>query len=92
MKQITKKQLELIVDRINEVTGSNPVPWSTKGKKYKSNIGNFHLSWAYGGVALHRMMNESGGVTDIFSGHMTKRHLANRMWAYLSGLELKKEL
>jgi len=57
---------------------------------FDTQIGNFHLSHAYGGVCLHRMVNEGGGVTDIFGcGHVTKRDLANRMQAFIKGLEFK---
>ena len=62
-----------------------------KDGQYRSNVGNYHLSGAYGGYALHRMDNESGGVRDVFGcGHQPKRELANRMHAFISGLEASK--
>ena len=82
MKAITEKQLYSIVERINEITNS---PQDYKG------IGNFHLSFAYGGVSLHRRMNDGGGVYDVFScGYVPKRELANRMWAFISGFSHAK--
>lgn len=88
MKQITQKQLEQVVNRINEVTNSPMESYSKTAEKFKANIGNYHLSYAYGGVCLHRIVSDCGGVEDVFySGHTTKRDLYNRMQSYLLGLE-----
>jgi hypothetical protein len=86
--RITQKDLEAVVNRINAVTKSPPTSYTkTKDGKYKANIGNYHLSGAYGGVSLHRMHNSSGGVEDVFScGHTTKRDLYNRMQSFLLGV------
>jgi hypothetical protein len=36
------------------------------------------------------MVNTGGGVTDIFGcGHVAKRDLANRMQAFIKGLEFR---
>lgn len=92
MKRITNRDLEDLVAIINRITNSPEVSWErhklTDGRLIsKSNIGNYHLSYAYGGVSLHRMSNESGGVsTPINSGHVSKRELYNLMQAYISGL------
>ena len=86
-EKITEKQLRAIVERINRVTGSPMEPY-TNGK---ANIGNYHLSFAYGGVELDRMVR--GGVTcPLGGGHVPKRELAERMWAYLAGLEAREEV
>lgn len=83
MRRITLAQLDATVDLINEVTQSPATPW-TDGK---SNIGNYHISQAYGGYSLHRMSNEGGGVRDVFScGHVPKRNLHDRLWAYYYGI------
>jgi len=92
MSRITNKDLEAVVRRINLITKSPLDSWErTKlpdGRLIsKSNVGNYHLSYAYGGVSLHRMSNESGGVsTPINSGHVPKRELYNLLQAFLSGL------
>lgn len=78
MKRITEKQLQTLVDRLNEKAGI--VHPSMR------NVGTYMLSFAYGGVSLHRLMNESGGVDDVFScGHVPKRDLYNRVQSYLLG-------
>jgi hypothetical protein len=51
-------------------------------------VGNYHLSHAYGGVCLHRMDNESGGVTiPLDYGYMSRRELYNAMRAFIEGFE-----
>ena len=60
--RITDSMLEARVRRLNELTGSPLSPYSTIDGRAVANIGNFHLSYAYGGVCLHRMANESGGI------------------------------
>jgi hypothetical protein len=87
--RITQKDLEAVVARINDVTGSPKEAYNLETRT--SNIGNYHLSYAYGGVALHRMHNERGGIQDIFHGHMPKRELYEKMQAFISGLTARKD-
>lgn len=90
-KRVTDKDLEAIVKRINLITGSPLEPY-TKGDdgKYKANIGCYHLSHAYGGVSLHRMHNDGGGVVDVFRcGHVSKRELQMMMFAFIEGMDAK---
>ena len=95
MNRITANQLQAIVDRLNTLTESPPRAYSVDPKtgKLTANIGNYHLSFAYGGVALHRMANESGGVsTPLYTGHIPKRELAERLHAYIYGIQAGLEL
>jgi hypothetical protein len=83
--RITQKHLEALCDRINTLTKSPTRPYVDG----KAQVGNFHVSYAYGGVCLHRMFNAGGGVTcPIGSGHVPKRELYNEMQAFIRGLEL----
>ena len=87
-RRVTEKDLEAIVSRINRITNS-PLTSYTKDDtgKYRANIGNYHLSHAYGGVSLHRMHNDGGGISDVFRcGHVTKRELQMMMFAFIEGL------
>lgn len=88
--RITDKHLDGMVNRLNELTG-NPVTSYTKvDGKLKANIGNYHLSEAYGGVELHQMDNESGGVNVISrNGYGTKRQLYDFLTAFIAGIELR---
>jgi hypothetical protein len=91
--RITRKTLEAIAARINAVTNSPLESYSkdTQGK-YRANVGNFHISGAYGGYCLHRMVNIDGGVTDVFNvGHQSARNMADRMYAFVRGLEFAKQ-
>ena len=87
MSRITDKDLQAVVNRINRETKSPAERYAKDGDKYKAHIGCYHLSHAYGGVALHRMHNEGGGVEDVFGGHMPKRELYERMHAWIRGYE-----
>lgn len=89
--RITKSDIDAVVERINRITGSPLEPYTKTGEvpnqKYSANIGNYHLSGAYGGYALHRIDNESGGIRDVLgSGHLSKRDLYDRMQAFIRGL------
>lgn len=89
MHRVTDKDLQAIVARINRMTGSPLEPY-TKGADghYSANIGNYHLSHAYGGVCLHRMVNQGGGVTDVLMCcHVPKRELQTAMFAFIRGME-----
>jgi hypothetical protein len=88
MQRITETHLQAKIDRLNRITGSPAEPY-TDGK---ANIGNYHLSHAYGGVCLHRMHNSGGGVSSPLStGHVSKRELAGLLSAFIAGIESTKE-
>jgi hypothetical protein len=90
--RITKSHIQAKADYLNKITGS-PLEAYTRAPdgKFVSNQGHFHISCAYGGYSLHRMVGEAGGVTDIFScGHIPARELAERMSAFERGLEFNK--
>jgi hypothetical protein len=88
MQRITDSMLEARVRRLNELTGSPKEPYSLIDGKTVANVGNFHLSHAYGGVCLHRMANDGGGVrTPIISYHTTKRELYGLINAWMDGIQ-----
>jgi hypothetical protein len=85
--RITIKHLDAKADTINRMTNSPVEPSRTVDGKYCANIGNYHISCAYGGYSLHRMVTEGGGARDVFDcGHIPARQLAALMSAYTSGL------
>lgn len=91
-QRITPADLNAVVDRINHETNSSAEPY-TKGTdgKHRANIGAYHLSRAYRGYSLDVMVNDSGGVRDVFGcGHTTARDLYNRMHALLAGMHINK--
>lgn len=87
--RITKSNLNGVIELLNRVTNSPAEPYVKVGDKYTAQVGNYHLSSAYGGYSLHHMANESGGVRDVFSrGHMPARELYELIHAYRRGFEL----
>ena len=89
--RITEKDLQATCDRINRMLDQPHEPYARIEGKFVANIGCYHLSHAYGGVALHQMASEGGGVRDILGGHLTKRELYERMHAFIKGLEEVKK-
>ena len=88
MQRITRKDLDGAVNLLNRITNNPSDPYSGEHGKWVANIGNFHISGAYGGVALHQTMNEAGGIRDIFQqGHMPICELYNLIHAYRKGIE-----
>ena len=93
MERITNATLDGTVRIINRLTGSPEAPY-TKGAdgRFTANIGCYHIGGAYGGVSLHRMLTDGGGVSDVFRcGHVPKRDLFERMRAFIDGIEVMKE-
>jgi hypothetical protein len=87
------KTLETLCRWINERTGSPLEPYTRdESGTLRANVGNYHLSGAYGGVCLHRMQNESGGVTTpLIHGHVPKRELEAAMRSFLAGIDTAQE-
>jgi hypothetical protein len=94
MDHITQKHLESLVKYINEITKSPAEPYTKQSTgEFRSNVGNYHLDWAYSGVNLARMCNESGGISQpIGGGFFTKRELYEKLHAYIRGIETGKAI
>ena len=90
MERITIKHLRALAARLNTITGS-PMEYAsprTQGVPFSANIGNYHISQAYGGYCLHRVANHGGGVScPLSSGHIPARDLYERMHAYIRGMD-----
>ena len=86
--RITQKDLEELTQRINEMT-ENPLEPFTQSEdgKFHRNPGNYHLSYAYGGVTLHQM-GAKGGIREIIAGYRPKRELYEKMQSLIAGLSL----
>ncbi len=89
MNRINRKNLEAIAARINRTLNRPLEPYTRQADgRLRANIGNFHISGAYGGYCLHEMVNEDGGVrTPVAYGHIPARELADQMHAFLRGIE-----
>ena len=62
--RITRKDLQNLADRINEVLETPAERFETD--KPATRIGHHYIGYAYGGVALLQIVTASGGVNDIF--------------------------
>lgn len=94
MTPITQIQLQAICDRINRTAGTPLNSWTRNEAtgRQTANIGNYHIDGAYGGVSLHQMLSDGGGVRDVFRcGHVSKRELSKLMFAFIDGLETARE-
>ena len=89
MERITEKMLQLRIDRLNELTGQPMTPYTKTENGLKANIGNYHLSHAYGGVCVHQMHNDGGGVScPLNHYHAPKREVFESLGAFIAGIEL----
>lgn len=86
--RITRKQLDSATEGLNRVTKSPLEPYTREDGRARANVGNYHISGAYGGYSLHQICNESGGVRDVFNcGHVPARELLPLIWAFRNGFE-----
>jgi hypothetical protein len=92
MTRTTQKELESLVEWLNKITNKPTKPYmQNENGDYKAQIGNYHLSYAYGGVTLHQMVSDGGGVTTpLGGGYFTKRELAAKLRAFIAGIEVGK--
>jgi hypothetical protein len=85
MKRVTVKDLERIVNRLNELKGK-PLEYfsiNDEGQR-RINIGHFTLSGAYGGWQLQQVVTDGGGIRVISNGgHIPKRELYNQLCAMI---------
>lgn len=93
--RITDKDLNNRCDYLNKLTGSPAAPYAPwvegQPNTQRAQVGNFHISGAYGGVQLHRISNTGGGVsTPLNTGYVTKRELYEALSAFIAGIELER--
>jgi hypothetical protein len=89
MNRITDRDLQAACDRINRMMGTPAAPYATNADgAHTAQIGCFHLSHAHGGVCLHQITNLGGGCRSVLGGgHVTKRELYEKLYAYIAGLQ-----
>lgn len=85
--RITPSHLNIIIEKINTLT-NHDICLITNGK---TNMGHYHLDYAYSGVELHQIMNEKGGIKVISEGgYITKSKLYEQLVMFQKGIELSK--
>ena len=60
MQRITRKELDGAIAYLNRITNNAAEPYRKEGDQWVTNVGNFHVSRAYGGFALYSKGKESG--------------------------------
>lgn len=93
MSTITKANLEHLCNLINKATGNKLEAYSKdENGKFRSNVGTYVLSGAYGGWKLEQIVSYGGGIRSITNGYISKRDLYYQMSAYLDGIEAGKRI
>ncbi|MCP4394561.1 MAG: hypothetical protein GY804_09890 [Alphaproteobacteria bacterium] len=94
----TDKQLNDLIDRINELENRPLESYSKKNGKYTANIGNLHLesrASLYGAYtkSVWVMETEGGGVGYFFreQDYYKPAELLAKLQGYISGLERAKK-
>ena len=86
-KTIKLEDLQRLINRINEIKKAPMETYKKDDNKLVAQIGNFHISSAYGGHSLHRIVNKNGATSDVLQiGHVSKKELYNSLHAYLRGM------
>lgn len=86
--RITQADLERVCQKINTKAGMPSQPYSP-APEFRPQAGCYHVTGAFGGVALEQMSIEPGctGTTAMFGGgYRPKRELYERMTAFLAGI------
>lgn len=90
MNRISIKDIEARISYLNKITCKPETAYTKIDGKLSANIGHYHLAQAYGGCALYRMDNESGGVDDVSRiGYASKKELYQWINAYITELQAK---
>lgn len=82
--RVTIKQLERLVDIINDDTLNAKEAWTRDNDGTKANVGTYLLDHAYGGVRLSQICNDAGGQRDI-TDRVSNGELFRLLHAFLSG-------
>ncbi len=86
MPRITEKQLDMVMERLNEYFGFPFASW----KDGRAQIGNLHLDGAYGGWRIVQHMTDGGGIREI-SPRGSKKEIFEYACAMLKGGELERQ-
>jgi hypothetical protein len=93
MNRITDSVLQARVDYLNKLVGAPLEQWVQKDGGSESQLGNFNLNHAYGGVCLMRITNNGGGCSmPLMSSHTTKRDCYDQISAFIKGIEYQQHL
>ena len=83
--RIKDSDLEDVVDRLNKFFGFPERPWVDG----KAQIGNLHITGAYGKVKLVQMIDEGGSITNM-TDFASKRELLGYLENMFKGAALER--
>lgn len=87
MNRITQRDLDHAVKVLNVQLGRPAEPWVRENDgTYAAQIGNIHLSGAYGGWQVHEMVGPGGGIRALTSGYESKRTVYGQLNAMIAAL------
>ena len=77
-----------MVERLNRMTNSPEKPYLQNAEGILvPQVGNWHVSQAYGGYCVCRIVTDSGGCSEpIWSGHVAAKEACTRLDAFLKGI------
>ena len=89
--RVTQGMLENKADYLNRIMDrpaeGYTVTMDGDKKRFKSNIGHYTISYAYGGACLHEITSEGGGVRcPVGNYHRPKRELLEAMDNFIGGI------
>lgn len=88
--RITQKMLDVRVELLNQATGNPLETYRQIDGRNVAQIGNYHISGAYGGFKLLQIVNEQGGCRDVlYSGYVSKRELYSLICAFHQGYDTR---
>lgn len=90
----TRRDVEAKTRRLAAMLG---IPFGhyvkTGAGEYRPQIGALDVSGAYGGWSVQRLVNEGGGVTDVFGyGHVPARQMCEWLDAACRGIALAESV
>ena len=92
----SRKCLEAIVSRINEITGVGNTAWRTITEYGVSRnvapVGAYVLDHAYGGYSLHRYVSDGGAVDAVIDYRAGAGEMERLLRAFLAGIRAGEKL
>jgi len=84
--RVRQSDLEQQLVVLNRITNSPMLPYDKESKVWQG--GNYHLSYAYGGVCVHQICRTGSSAVKepIFHGHRPKREAYSLIEAYINGV------
>ena len=84
--RITKKDLDIKVELLNNMTGNPTRAYVQEKGKLIAQVGSYVLDGAYGGWGLGRICSEGGGQRTVIGGYRPKKELFAMIDIFIEGI------